>query len=133
MPFPLRLILLLNAVGTFAAAIALALAPGLIPGTVGIALPENALFVTDLLAASEFALAVLATLALRARSNEAIRAAVWTLMAFHAASAMFGLLALGQGLGGVVGANVVVRVMMVALLWWFGLRGSLTTGVPRGQ
>ena len=49
MSFPLRIILLLNAVATFAAAIALALAPGFIPGTVGIALPENARFVTDLL------------------------------------------------------------------------------------
>ena len=129
MSFPLRLILLINAVATFAAAIALTLAPGLILGTVGIVLPENARFVTDLLAASEFALAVLATLALRAGSGEAIRAAVWTLMALHAASGLFGLLAFSQGLGGAVGANVVVRLVMVVLLWRFGLRAYPTDRV----
>ena len=133
MSFPLRIIFLLNAVATFAAAIALALAPGLIPGTVGIALPENARFVTDLLAASEFALAVLATLALRAGSGEAVRAAVWTLMALHAASGLFGLLALSRGLGGAVGANVVVRLVMVVLLWRFGLRASPRQGSPGGH
>ena len=122
MSLPLRLTLLLNAVATLAAAIALALAPNLIPGTVGIVLPQGSRFITDLLAAAELALAVLAFLALRAKSQETIRLAVWTLITLHVASGLFGLLALSQGLGGAVGANVVARVVIVALLAWFGLR-----------
>lgn len=122
MTTPLRILLIINAVATLAAAVALALAPNLIPGTVGISLPENSRFVTDLLSAAELALAVLAILALRARSDETIRLAVWTLITLHAASGLFGLLALSQGLGGAVGPNVLTRVVMVALLAWFGLR-----------
>lgn len=122
MPQPLRLVLLLNAVATLAAALALTLAPNLIPATVGIVLPDNSRFVTDLLAACELAFAVLAVLALRARSDETIRLAVWTLITLHAASGLFGLLALSQGLGGAIAANVVARLVIVGLLAWFGLR-----------
>ena len=122
---PLRIILLVNAVAMIAAAMVLALAPGLIPKMAGIILPDNGRFVTDLLAASELALAVLAIVALRSRAGETIRLAVWALVTLHAASGLFALLALGQGLSAVVGANVVARAVMVSLLWWFGLRPAV--------
>lgn len=109
-------ILALNAVAAAAAAIVLAVAPGLIPSIAGIAIDRAQNLVPYLLAAAELAIAALAALAIRSRSIEVKRLSVSVLIIFHAGSAVAGIAAVTQGAGVVVTLNVVVRVIMIAAL-----------------
>jgi|HubBroStandDraft_1064217.scaffolds.fasta_scaffold11810_3 hypothetical protein len=95
----LAAILALNAVAAAAAAIVLAVAPGLIPSIAGIAIDRTQNLVSYLLAAGELAIAALAALAIRSRSIEVKRLGVSVLIIFHAGSAVAGIAAVTQGGG----------------------------------
>ena len=109
-------ILVLNAVAAAAAAIVLAVAPGVIPSIAGIAIDRSQNLMPYLLAAAELAIAALAALAIRSRSTDVKRMAVGVLIIFHAGSAVAGIAAVTQGAGLVVTLNVAVRVIMIAAL-----------------
>ena len=83
----LTVLFAINAVGAGAAAVVLALAPGAIPSTAGIAIDPSQNLLPYLLAAAELALASLAALAIRSPSTEVKRISVGVLVIFHAASA----------------------------------------------
>jgi hypothetical protein len=106
----------LNAVAAAAAAIVLAVAPGVIPSVAGIAIDRSQNLMPYLLAAAELAIAALATLAIRSRSTEVKRIVIRVLIIFHAGSAVAGIAAVTQGAGVVVTLNVAVRVIMIAAL-----------------
>jgi hypothetical protein len=112
----LAAILALNAVAAAAAAIVLAVAPGLIPSIAGIAIDRTQNLVPHLLAAGELAIAALAALAILSDSMEVKRLAVSVLIIFHAGSAVAGIVAVTQGAGVVVTLNVAVRVITIAAL-----------------
>jgi hypothetical protein len=106
----------LNAVAAAAAAIVLAVAPGVIPSLAGIAIDQSQNLMPYLLAAAELAIAALAALAIRSRSTEVKRMVVSVLIIFHAGSAVAGIAAVTQGAGVVVTLNVAVRVIIIAAL-----------------
>jgi hypothetical protein len=106
----------LNAVAAAAAAIVLAVAPGVIPSIAGTAIDRSQNLIPYLLAAAELAIAALAALAIRSRSTEVKRIVVSVLIIFHAGSAVAGIAAVTQGAGVVVTVNVAVRVIMIAAL-----------------
>jgi hypothetical protein len=105
-----------NAVAAAAAAIVLALAPGVIPAVAGIAIDRSQNLLPYLLAAAELAIAALAALAIRSRNPEVESIAVVVLIIFHTGSAVAGVAAVTQGAGVVVALNVVVRALMIAAL-----------------
>jgi hypothetical protein len=119
---PLRILLIMNAVATLAAGLVLFIFPGAIPATIGVAPPADANIMAWLLGASELGLCVLCVVVLRRPDPAALRLAVITLIAVHAASALADLLALPQHAGPALIGNVAVRLLMVALLAVFGLR-----------
>lgn len=84
----LRTLLLIHGFISLAAAIVLTLAPGLIPGTVGIHLEPSADLLAYLLAGAEFALAVLSFGGSRLSDAQALRLIAWCCIAFHGSSAV---------------------------------------------
>jgi len=106
----------INAVAAAAAAIVLAVAPGVIPSVAGIEIDRSQNLMPYLLAAAELAIAALAALAIRSRSTEAKRIAISVLITFHAGSAVAGIAAVTQGAGIVVTLNVAVRLIIIAAL-----------------
>ena len=99
-----------------AAAIVLALAPGMIPSIAGIAIDPSQNLLPYLLAAAELALAALAALAIGSPSIDVKRVTVAVLIIFHAGSAAAGVAAVTSGAGAVVALNVAVRVVIIAAL-----------------
>lgn len=118
----LRIVLVVNALATLAAGLALFISPGFLGAAVDIAIGRDAYFVYYLLGASELAIATLCILALRLTDSAALRAVCWTMIVFHAASGLAGVLAYAQGLSAAVWANVALRALMIGLFAWFGLR-----------
>lgn len=99
-----------------AAAIVLAVTPGLIPSIAGIAIDRSQNLMPYLLAAAELAIAALAAFAIRSRSTEVKRMVASVLIIFHAGSAVAGIAAVTQGAGVVVALNVAVRGLIVLAL-----------------
>lgn len=118
----LRIVLIVNALATFAAGLALFISPGFLGAAVDIEIGRDAYFVYYLLGASELGIAALCFLALRLTDTAALRMVCWAMVVFHAASAFAGILAYAEGLSVAVLANVALRILMVALFAWFGLR-----------
>ena len=119
---PLRLLLVVNLLAKLAAGVVLLRWLAAIPASVGIALPDGARLVAWLFGAAELALASMTGLALRARSEEAVRPAVATPIVLHVASGLAVLLALPDTNGPGAALNLVARLTLAALLGWFGLR-----------
>lgn len=103
----------LNAIAAAAAAIVLAVAPGVIPSIAGIAIDRSQNLMPYLLAAAELAIGALAVFAIRSRSMEVKRMVASVLIIFHAGSAVAGIAAVTQGAGVVVALNVAVRGLVV--------------------
>jgi hypothetical protein len=114
----LRTLLVIHGFITLAAAIVLTLAPGLIPGTVGIHLEPSADLLAYLLAGAEFALAVL-SFGSRLSDAQALRLIAWCCIAFHGSSAILEIYAYAQGVNVAILGNVVARATIVALFAWF--------------
>ena len=117
----LRLLIAFNAAAMAAAAVVLFLNPQLIAGVSGIELGPQPHLVWYLLAASEVGLAAMCLLSLSS-GIEVLGLVALSLIAFHAASAVAGVMSLLQAMNLVVLANVVVRMVMVGLLGWLGFR-----------
>lgn len=111
----LRLLLLAHAVVTGAAGIVLVVAPGLVPGAVGIALPPSAYLLAYLLAGAEFGFAALSFLARRLTDVAALRAVVLACVVFHAASAALEAIVLARDANLILVANIVARLIVIAL------------------
>lgn len=118
----LRIVLIVNALATLAAGLALFISPGFLGAAVDIVIGRDAYFVYYLLGASELAIATLCVLALRLADPVALRMVCWTMIVFHTASGLAGVLAYAEGLSAAVWANVALRALMVGLFAWFGLR-----------
>lgn len=77
-----------------------------------------------LLGASELAFAVLCYYGRALTDARARQVVVFTCIVFHAASGVAGVLAVVQGVSGAVWWNVGIRVLMVGLFIFYGLRSS---------
>jgi hypothetical protein len=111
----LRILLVAHGVVTMAAGIVLAVAPGLIPGMVGVHLEPNAYVLAYLLAGAEFGLAVLSFGGSRVTDSRAIRLIVLSCIVFHGSSGALELYAYAQGAGVVILTNALARVVIVGL------------------
>jgi hypothetical protein len=118
----LRVVILINAVATLAAGVVLFVVPAAIPATVGIDLAPDQRFIAWLLGAAEIAIAALCIGSVHSPHQPVLRLAAMTLMVFHAASGVADVMALTHQASAVVAANLVLRVIMIALLATFGLR-----------
>jgi hypothetical protein len=114
----LRVLLVVHGCITLAAAIVLAVAPGLIPGVVGIDLEPNADLLAYLLAGAEFGLAVLSFGGSRLGDARALRLIAWSCIAFHGSSGVLEMVAYAQGASAAILANVAARVVIVGLFAW---------------
>jgi hypothetical protein len=125
----LNRLLLINAFFTFAAGIVLIIAPGLIPGAVGIHLDPGAYLVCYLLGASELSLAALCYYGRALKGGEAMKVVIVTCMVFHISSGMVEIYAFARGASIAVLANVLVRVIFSLLFWYYGFYKTLKAGV----
>ena len=111
----LRLLLLVHGLITLAAAVVLAVDPGLIPSIVGIRLERNADLVAYLLAGAEFGFAVLSFGGSRLSDERALRLIAWSCVAFHGLSAVLETYAYFQGVSPAILANIVARLIIIGL------------------
>lgn len=111
----LRLLLLVHGLITLAAAVVLAVDPGLIPSIVGIRLEPDADLVAYLLAGAEFGFAVLSLGGSRLSDARALRLIVWSCVAFHGLSGVLETYAYFQGASPTILANAIARLIIVGL------------------
>lgn len=114
----LRWLVVANAVASVAAAVVLAIAPGVIPSAVGIPLERSQHLIAYLLAAAELSVSALCLLALRSELPATVGQAACVLIVFHAGSGLAGVAAIAEGASPLIGWNVAARVAIVAALAW---------------
>jgi hypothetical protein len=117
----LHKLLIIHAFIMLAAGVVLVLAPNIIPLTVGIHVDPHSYLLCYFLGTSEFAFAFLSYYARTLRDIEALRLIVWTIIIFHASTAIVEIYAFSQGLSAAIWFNVVIRVIAVILFIRFGL------------
>ena len=111
----LRTLLTVHGLITLAAGIVLAVAPGLIPSTVGIHLEPSAYLVAYLLAGAEFGLATLSFGGSRLNDPQALRLIAWSCIAFHGSSGILEVYAYTEGMSVAILGNVAARVVLITL------------------
>ena len=116
-----RLLFTVHGVVTVAAALVLAITPGAIPGAVGIVLARPAFLLCYLLAAAELCIGIVSWGARNLTDRKALRLVAVSFVVFHGASALFEVWAWTTGVSGRIWANVVVRVVAVALFGYYGI------------
>jgi hypothetical protein len=90
-------LLVIHAVVTLAAGIALIVSPNLVPGAIGIHLDPGQYLISYLLGASELGIAFLSFFAKNLEDTKAVRLTSWTFIVFHLATAVVEVYALTQG------------------------------------
>jgi hypothetical protein len=92
----------------------LVVAPGAIPGAVGIRLDAGAELLCYLLAAAEFGFAALSWYGAATREPHTVRAVVLACLVLHVTSLALEVLALMRGVDGRLWYNVAARVAIIA-------------------
>ena len=119
----LRKLLIIHGVITLAAAIVLAVSPGLIPRMAGVRLAPDADLLAYLLAGAEFGIAFLSFSGSRLADPQALRLIAGGCIVFHATSALLEAYAAWRQMGNhLLVANIVARLVIVALFVWFSRR-----------
>lgn len=118
---PLKILLLVHGLVTFAAAIVLIVAPAAIPQTVNIAMAPNEYLLSYFLGAAELGIAFLSVAACNIRDDHALRLIAATFIIFHIATAALELWALSNGLSSGIIFNIVLRILISVLFGYFGI------------
>ncbi len=113
-------LLIIHGIITLAAGVVLSFAPGFIPGAVGIHMDPGAYLICYLLAASEFSLAVLSFCGSALTDVKALHAIVISCLVLHLSSAALEIVAYKQGLSAGIWWNVLLRIVVSILFWYFG-------------
>lgn len=116
-------LLLFHAIVTFAAGVVLIVAPGVIPGVVGIQVDPRGHLLCYLLGASEVSLALLSYGSRTLSDRRALQLVCLTFVVFHGLTALVEVYAFTQGISANVWGNVVVRVVVAGLFMYY--RGQL--------
>jgi hypothetical protein len=127
----LRILFFVHGLITLAAAVVLTIAPGLIPGVVGIHFDSSSNLIAYLLAGAEFGFAVLSFGGSRLADVRALRLIAWSFVAFHSASAALESYAYFTGTSSAILANIAARVIIVCLFLIFSR--PLDQLGPRGR
>ena len=128
----LRIVLIVHGIITIAAAIVLAVAPDVIPATVGIELDSDGFLLSYFLAAAELAIAMLSLGATRLTDQAAVGLIVAVFVVFHlSTAALEAVYLLFAPVTGVLVANLAVRVIAAAIfiLAWRRWRRPGTSSV----
>lgn len=113
--------LVIHAVITFAAGIVLIVAPGAIPSTVDIDVPQKANLLAYFLGAAEIAIAFLSFGTRKIKDATALSLIIWTFIVFHLATALVELYDMAlNGYSPVLLMNVFVRIGVVILFLHLG-------------
>ena len=110
-----RILFVAHGIITLAAAVVLAVAPGLIPATVGIELPAGGELLAYLLAGCELGVAVISLGAATLADARAIRVIAVGFAALHAFTGILEVVALANGADAFLWGNVGVRVVATAV------------------
>jgi hypothetical protein len=124
----LKILLLAHAIITFAAGVVLFVAPAAIPGAVDVTIEREQYLICYLLGAAELAIAFLSLTARKLTDRQAIRLVAWTFIVFHATTGIGELYAFARGTSAGILANVALRVVVVGLFAYYGLRPTATRG-----
>lgn len=122
----LRNLLAIHAFITLAAGIKLIVEPERIPKIVGISVDQSAYLLCYLLGAAELALAFLSFHSSKLTDGKSLRLICSTFILFHAATAAVEILAFAQGTSAKIWANIALRVLIVFLFWYYGIRKPAT-------
>jgi hypothetical protein len=118
----LRNLLAIHAFISLAAGVVLIALPAYIPKSVGISLPPGAYLLSYFLGAAEIALAFLSYYSRNVTDVKSLRLICLTLIVFHATTAAVEVYAFTQGITAKIWINIAVRLAVVFLFWFYGLR-----------
>ena len=118
----LRNLLAIHAFISLAAGVVLIALPAYIPKSVGISLPPGAYLLSYFLGAAEIALAFLSYYSRNVTDVKNLRLICLTLIVFHATTAAVEVYAFSQGTSANIWINIAVRLAVVFLFWYYGLR-----------
>jgi hypothetical protein len=111
-----RVLLLINALATGAAALVLAIAPSAIPATIGLVLRPEQFVLSYFLAGSEAAICLMCLQGFRLRSRSLRIVLFQALIGLHAVTAVLSLIGIAQGTSPTLIWNIGLRIGMVSLL-----------------
>lgn len=117
-----RIVFLAHGIVTLAAAVALVVAPGLIPATVGIELPPGGALLAYLLAGCELGVAVISLGAATLTDPRSIRVIAAGFAALHLLTGILEVVALAGGADPFLWGNVAVRALATAVFVMVALR-----------
>ncbi|WP_018626306.1 hypothetical protein [Niabella aurantiaca] len=117
----LRILFIVHALVTFAAAVVLIAAPAAIPGAVDIKMGQDQFLLCYFLGAAELAIAYLSFQSRKITDAKALRIIVISFIIFHTATGLLEAFGATQGISPKIIANIVLRILIVSLLYYFGL------------
>ena len=117
----LNVLFLLHGLITFAASIVLVIAPEAIPKTVNIDISPDEYLLCYFLGAAELGIAFLSVFARKIQDNNSLRLISATFIVFHIATGVLELFALANGLSFKIVFNVILRILVSILFWYFGI------------
>jgi peptidoglycan/LPS O-acetylase OafA/YrhL len=124
----LKLLLIIHAVITLAAAIVLVIAPALIPKTVDIEIAHDQYLLSYFLGAAELGIAYLSFQSRKIKDRYALKIIIVSFIIFHIATGLLEAYGLTQGLSSKIIGNIVLRIIIVALFCYYGIYKNKLTG-----
>lgn len=117
----LQRLFLIHAIITFAAGVVLIIVPTVIPETVDIQLTPEQYLLCYFLGAAELGIAYLSFFGRTITDGHALRIITKSFIVFHAATGLLELYGLTNGLTPKIIGNVILRVIIVILFYYYGL------------
>ena len=117
----LKRLLVIHATITLAAGLVLIFLPAFIPNTVDLEIKPGQYFLCYFLGAAEIAIAYLSFFISWVNDSAVLRIVSKTFILFHGFTAGLEFYALAQGISAKLIANIVLRVLMVLLFYYYGI------------
>lgn len=127
----LKLLLVIHAVVTLVAGIVLVIEPVWIPGTVDIQINSDQYLLSYFLGAAELGIAYLSFYSRKIRDPYALRIIVTSFLIFHAATGILEIYALFQEVSPKIIGNILLRIGIVALFYYYGIYKKTNGGQSR--
>jgi hypothetical protein len=122
----LKALLIIHGLITLAATVVLIIAPNVIPGTVDIDISSKEYLLCYFLGAAELCIAFLSFFASKIEDKKALRLISSTFIVFHLATGTLETFALSQGTSSKILFNILLRIIITALFWYYGIHKTKT-------
>ena len=126
-----KLLLFIHGLITLAASLVLIVAPGAIPQTVNIDLSVNQYLLSYFLGAAELSVAFLSIFARGIEDRKSLRLIAASFIVFHMTTGLLESYAVLQGASHKLIFNIVLRVLISVLFWYFGLQRNSTANLHK--